>query len=202
MWKFKVGGGFLVGKSGDQQAFSGPEIAYVYPDKLTSLVGHFDNGTLVKGWLHELTHIEFNDKAPIFPTPRFRRVHSDTNHQTSFIDTFTYEPSNQTYLGRHPLKRDPYEEKYLYVGNSTINGAGRGIFLKRNVIKGEVVGFYNGVRLTGLESKLKYEDRKSPYRIDNDWAVPDQIINIPPQYRYNYRLSMIRFTAALLHYTW
>ena len=183
VWKFRVGGGFLVGKSENRQSLGGPDIAYVYPDKLTSLVGYFDNETLIKGWLHELAEIEFEEKAPMFPIPRFRKVHSPTSCQKGYIGTFTYEPSNQTYIGKHPLQRDPYEEKYLYVGNSTISGAGRGVFLKRNVTKGEVVGFYNGVRLTGVESKLKYSDRKSPYRMDNDWAVPEQIMNIPPQYR-------------------
>ena len=71
----------------------------------------------------------------------------------------------------------------MYVANSTIKGAERGVFLKRNVTKGEIVGFYNGVRLTGMEGKIKYEDRRSPYRMDNDWAVPNQILNMPPEYR-------------------
>ena len=86
-------------------------------------------------------------------------------------------------MGKNALQRDPFEEKYLYIANSTIQGAGRGVFLKRNVMKGEIVGFYNGVRLTGMESKIKHEDRRSPYRMDNEWAVPDQILNIPPNYR-------------------
>ena len=94
-----------------------------------------------------------------------------------------YDPANQTNIGKNVLQRDPYEELYLYVAESRIKGAGRGVFLKKNVSKGDVVGFYNGVRLTGLESKLKQDDRQSPYRMDNEWAEQEQILNIPPNYR-------------------
>ena len=37
--------------------------------------------------------------------------------------------------------------------------------------------------MTDLESKVKTEDRKSAYRMDNDWATPTQILNIPAKYR-------------------
>ena len=130
--------------------------------------------------MYELSDITFQDK---FPTPTFRKVETPTNQQIPLRDIYIYEPSNQTFLGEYALQRDPYEEKYLYIADSTLKGAGRGVFLKRNVKKGEIVGFYNGVRLTGMESKVKHEDRRSIYRMDNDWAVPEQILNIPPQYR-------------------
>ena len=55
----------------------------------------------------------------------------------------------------------------MYVSNSTIKEAGRGVFLKRKANKGQVIGYYNGVKMSDLESKLKIEDRKSQYRMDN-----------------------------------
>ena len=72
--------------------------------------------------------------------------------------------------------------------------AGRGVFLKRNAKKGQVIGFYNGVRMTDLESKIKVEDRKSPYRIDNDWATPSEIMNIPEKFR-----DLKNYNATLGH---
>ena len=76
------------------------------------------------------------------------------------------------------------EEKYVYVGNSSVSGAGRGVFLREKARKGFTVAFYNGVRMTDIESKVKLADRKSPYRIDNDWASPKEILNIPSEYRH------------------
>ncbi len=40
---------------------------------------------------------------------------------------------------------------------------------------GTIIGFYNGVRMSDFESKLRRADRKSPYRMDNDWASPGQV---------------------------
>ena len=70
------------------------------------------------------------------------------------------------------------------MANSTVEGAGRGVFLKKAVKAGTVVGFYNGVRLVGLEASLGETVRRSPYRMDNDWATQDEIIDVPPKYRY------------------
>ena len=42
--------------------------------------------------------------------------------------------------------------------------------------------------------KVKEEDRKSPYRIDNDWARSSEILNIPKDYR-----SLDTYNATLGH---
>ena len=57
------------------------------------------------------------------------------------------------------------------------------MFLKRNAKAGTVVGFYNGVRLLGMESKVSEAVRRSPYRMDNDWSRHEEILDIPSNYR-------------------
>ena len=57
------------------------------------------------------------------------------------------------------------------------------MFLKRNARAGTVVGFYNGVRLLGIESKVSEAVRRSPYRMDNDWSRHEEILDIPSNYR-------------------
>ena len=57
------------------------------------------------------------------------------------------------------------------------------MFLKRNAKAGTVVGFYNGVRLVGMESKVSEAVRRSPYRMDNDWSRHEEILDIPSHYR-------------------
>lgn len=180
VWKFLMGGGYIVGNSKSQSTITGSDIGYVYPDTLTSIVGSFENDALIEGKLFDLVDIDFGLKCPV---PIFAPSETALSSNVDKSEIYFYEPANQTSLGKNALQRDPFEEKYLYIATSTIPGAGRGVFLRRNVTKGEVVGFYNGVRLTGMESKVKHEDRRSPYRMDNEWAVPDQILNIPPNYR-------------------
>ena len=65
-----------------------------------------------------------------------------------------YSPSNKTYIGDGPLIPDPMENKYVYVANSTLEDAGRGIFLKRKATKGQIVAFYNGIRMSDMESRV------------------------------------------------
>ena len=38
-----------------------------------------------------------------------------------------------------------------------------------------MVAFYNGARMLSGESTLRRADRFSTYRIDNEWALPDQV---------------------------
>ncbi len=154
---------------------SGDSISYIYTDKQTMIVGKFEDGVLVSGQEGFLVGLEKDvDNGLMKPLYYLNKANTDR---------FRFSESNQTYIGDDPTVRDPLEDKYLFVGNSMIEGAGRGVFLKNAVKKGTMVGFYNGVRMSSIESKLKREDRKSPYRMDNDWAVAGQVLNIPPEYR-------------------
>ena len=155
-YEFKVGGGFIVGQVDQLGNMTGNDIAYVYPDFESMLVGEFKNGELVSGYAAELA--DFTSSPNGFLKPLY---------ELKGHETMSFSQSNDTFIGQGPLIRDPMEEKYLYVSNSTIKDAGRGVFLKRKASKGQVIGYYNGVRMSDVESKLKLEDRKSQYRMDN-----------------------------------
>jgi hypothetical protein len=47
-WRGLIGGAWLYGKVDDFGEFTGDEIAYIYPDLKTSLLGKFINGTMVR----------------------------------------------------------------------------------------------------------------------------------------------------------
>ena len=155
-YEFKIGGGFIVGQVDQFGNMTGKDIAYVYPDFETMLVGEFKNGDLVSGYEAEL--------EDLLPSPNglLKPLYEIKGHQI-----MTFSPSNGTFVGQGPITRDPMEKKFVYVSNSTIKDAGRGVFLKRKANKGQVIAYYNGVKMSDLESKLKFEDRKSQYRMDN-----------------------------------
>ena len=75
------------------------------------------------------------------------------------------------------------------MGKSSIEKAGRGVFLKKDAKQGTIVGFYNGVRMGDLESRLRKADRTSPYRMDNDWANPKEVLNVPEGFREPHQYS-------------
>ena len=156
--RFKIGGGFVIGRVNAEGELTGDNISYIYPDYQTMIVGQFKDGILTSGQFAELVDLERTDHN--FMKPLY---HVKPNAQL-----LAYWPSNQTFIPQG-LIRDAMEDQFIYVSNSTLDGAGRGVFMKRAAKKGSVVAFYNGVRMTDIESKVKTEDRKSPYRMDNDW---------------------------------
>ena len=46
-WRGLIGGGWLYGVADDKGELTGPNIAYVYPDLTTALLGHFQDGKMV-----------------------------------------------------------------------------------------------------------------------------------------------------------
>ena len=123
--------------------FLGPELCYVYPDMSTILVGKFEKGQLVSGVEAKLIDVRPSWNGILQP---FFNVKGHV--------TMKLSPSNKTYIGDGPLIPDPMENKYVYVANSTLKDAGRGIFLKRKAIKGQIVAFYNGIRMSDMESRV------------------------------------------------
>merc|ERR1711874_626854 len=55
--------------------------------------------------------------------------------------------STQHSIGPAPLVPDPYESSTVEVRFSQVEGGGEGLYARRNVAKGEIVAFYNGIRL-------------------------------------------------------
>ena len=71
----------------------------------------------------------------------------------------------------------------VYVAPSTIPGAGRGIFTRAPMTRGTTVSFYNGIKVAWFQTKSKGESSVSHYRMDNDWAALNQVLDIPKKWR-------------------
>ena len=93
-YEFKSGGGFVVGLDD----LSGPDVAYVYPDMKTMIVGRFKKGQLVSGLEAELNGLTYADNGLLRPL-----------YQIKGQNSMTYSVSNQTWIGSDPLIRDPLE---------------------------------------------------------------------------------------------
>ena len=60
-WKKVHGGGCLYGRLDGRGRFTGDDIAFLYPDFSTAILGHFQKGILVRGKAARVTGISFID---------------------------------------------------------------------------------------------------------------------------------------------
>ena len=126
--------GFLYGQLNKKGKLTGDNIAYIYPDYLTALVGKFEDQKMKSARESKITQIICKDGII---QASFSKPQEDSVE-------FFYDPSNSEYMGAMPLVRDPYEKKNIELHESRIAGAGHGIFAIRNIPKGQVlIGSYN-----------------------------------------------------------
>ncbi|KAG7517280.1 histone-lysine N-methyltransferase SETD7 isoform X1 [Solea senegalensis] len=174
-WNYYPDGGCVCGEVNEDGEMSGGSIAYVYPDGRTALLGSFVDGELIEARLASLTCSESG--RPRFDVPPHSPVYS-------------HDKSTSTCIATHTLLPDPYESDRVFVADSTIKGAGQGLFAKMDADADTVVSFYNGVRITHSEVDSR------------DWSLngntisvdEDTVIDVPPPFD-----QMDRYCASLAH---
>ena len=135
MWKFLQGGSCITGEVDSiTGVLMGDEIAFLFPDYKSALVGTFANDRFAFAQLcfpqgvtikRHICHLKFTK-------PRGA--------------VYSYDPSTTIRISSEPLLKDPYETEYCYVRRSKIRGAKDGLFARSNLPKDFVVSFYNGVK--------------------------------------------------------
>ncbi len=129
--------------------------AFIYPDLKHAIAGSFSRDNrkhLLKGYPSVIDGILWRKGLPY---PKF--IVTD-NHP------MTYEvPSRHKIATFEPNRRDHYEASVSYVTDSRQgSNAGEGLFVSRDVAKGQLVAYFNGVRRRRLE---RYYDDWSDYSI-------------------------------------
>ncbi|XP_023322597.1 histone-lysine N-methyltransferase SETD7 [Eurytemora carolleeae] len=156
-WKGLTGGGFLVSNSTE---FSGSTTMYLYPDCRTVLYGNFYKGQMVQGRLCNIIGAAGHCSSscgmlkPVL-TPPSGQVYS-------------YDPSTSIRICSEPLLPDPYEAEFVKVGESTVPGAGEGLFARTDIEVGTVISFYNGIRIPPLEGIDSHDLRDYRISLDDD----------------------------------
>jgi len=134
-WSWLEGGGYLTGTVDQAGLFTGDSIAYLYPDLSTALVGIFKDGVMVAAKPARLERVKMVEgiASPVFSILGDQAV--------------SYCLSTEQSVGENPTVPDPYEGRTVQVLDSVVEGGGEGLYAVRNITKGEIVAFYNGVRL-------------------------------------------------------
>jgi len=135
IWEWKEGGGWLIGFAAANGRVSG-EAAFLFPDLRTALVGRWnEDGQMASGRKATLESAVCKNGicAPQFSVPDGPEV--------------SHSRSTQHSIGPAPLVPDPYESSTVEVRCSQVEGGGEGLYARRSLAKGEIVAFYNGIRL-------------------------------------------------------
>ena len=66
VWQFLAGGAILVGQvDRETELFSGRDVIYIYPDLFTTIIGRYDNGILVSGFMCNIKVSLYTGQLPI-----------------------------------------------------------------------------------------------------------------------------------------
>jgi len=155
--------GFTVGKVDDEGKLTGEDIAYIYPDFQMAIKGKFVDGILIEGHQCDLigSYMDNGIMIPVFGEPRG--------------PAFEYEQPSIRNIALHPLLRDPWEDKKVYVSDSMLPQGGEGLYAKRDIEYKEVVALYNGIKFKSSTYASEHMPR-SDYRIrlngDLDMDIP------------------------------
>ena len=138
--------GFLTGSVDENGKFSGKDIIYIYPDLQTGLRGKFVDGEVAEARSVIITEERCNNGMK---EVRTRLIEAD---QT----LWSRDISNATHITKYAKTVDPHEKRSVYVGESQLAGGGEGIFARRSFLPGQLVSYFNGIRVT--EDMMFYEN--------------------------------------------
>lgn len=177
---FEENGSMLMGEVDESGHLSGDNIAYVYPDRHTALIGTFHEGALVKA---RYAYLKDPLPNPVTSLPNFEL-------NSGISAPVVFDQSTHDILCRQPLVPDVYEQERVCVCESLIQDAGEGLYARRSLTEGEVVSFYNGVRLMHPEV-----DRRDWSLNSNTISLDDSIVlDVPAEYT-----STSTYCASLGH---
>ena len=118
---------------------SGDNIAYIYPDMETALLGKFEDSLMKDAQESEVQSVECDENGLLYVNQFAIPDNSDPH--------FYYEPpSNVSFGGRtsRPGVLDPYERKWLELRSADEAKMGQGVFTKKDVKEGLFISSYTG----------------------------------------------------------
>ena len=170
-WLAKEGQGWMAGCVDARGNFSGNGIAYLYPDKATCLLGLFRDGVMLRGVASRVVSAEPNHAHVLC-------LLFEESAMDGKSDFFTHAPSDNREIYCAWLLPDPYESLTVACRTSSVDGAGDGLFARRDVPAGAIVAYYNGLRVRPGDA---YDAKEANYQIYVDWLDTDNspYVDIP-----------------------
>ena len=184
-WDFS--GGSTLEESNEDKKY---QLAYVYQDMRTAIVGKFSRGKLLEGEARRV--IGYRCEEGIL-TLKFSKPKNNRKR-------LEYEESTATFITSNPKLMDPYERSNIYIKDTTISGMryADGLFAKRVLPHFTLVAVYAGTRLNKIEHDKIFAPKNITEEMSEDMqknliTLDDDItIDVPPKYSniVDYRSSL------------
>ena len=120
----------------------GADIAFIYPDMKTVLIGEFDDGIMIRGRPAKIVAERCNDGIKEIKISKVK----------ASAPTFKYSRPTRVNIGDQPTVMDPYENQMVFV--NTTKWGDDGLFAKRDIKKGELVAYYSGLVFNRTEMEI------------------------------------------------
>jgi len=183
-WQAVLGDAWLVGQLDSLGQMTGSEIAFVYPDLKTALVGEFKDGELVLAFSSTIKSVQ--EKAGIL-IPSFEK---------NYENEFRQWPSTKLEVTCPLHLRDPYEDQQVEVCTSQVSGSGDGLRTKVDIPADTLVAYYHGVRMKASDGDIF--EKSTGYAIFLEWEIElrkiSDVLDIAPQHQ-----STANYTSTLAH---
>ena len=169
-WLAREGQGWLHGAVDGRGRFTGDDIAFVYPDGGTCLVGRFEEEVMVAAARGRITAAATDD-AGVLRAAVERRPGAQRR--------FSFSPSDSKSVHCERRLRDPFEAENAACAPSEISGAGDGLFARRDLPAGAVVAYYNGLKIEHGEQYSSDSDCNYEIYVDWNFTEKSAFVDIP-----------------------
>ena len=169
---------------------SGDNIAYIYPDMETVLLGRFEDRLMKDGQESEVLSVECDEHGLLYVS-QYATPEPSSPH-------FYYDPpSNVSFGGRtsKPGVIDPYERKWLDLRGADDAKMGQGVFVKKDVKSGLFISSYTGFfyghangqhalynKACSFNVTKSDDERRHCKKYSLSCAPRDATVDIPPEH--------------------
>jgi len=148
-WLCLEGGAWLVGQVDHRGAFTGENVAFLYQDLSTALVGEFTDGQMVSAREAKLQGLTCRDGILV----------PDWGGWRGEVE-YSYEPPSPRFPTARPLTPDPLDSRYIKVLPSKVGTeAGEGVFARTALAKATTVCLYSGLTMTREDYLTDYSSK-------------------------------------------
>ena len=122
-WLAKEGQGWLYGSVDNRGRFSGDNVAFLFPDRTTAMVGNFQDEIMIQAAAGRVTGAKLNEAEVLCLELTTNQNKDDGQH------FYSWSPSTCTEIKCDWLLPDCYEAVTVTCRSSKVNGAGEGTFI-------------------------------------------------------------------------
>ena len=133
--KGMIGGVLMFGKVSNDSKISDKRAAVLMPGLKGAFEAIVEDDVFVRGQQTHVAEVVFHENVP---TPKLCPALPPT--------VFRRDVSTPQVISRSPLLADPWEEERVEARPSGLEGAGEGLFARRQFEPGDLVALYNGTR--------------------------------------------------------